>query len=226
MLRVWRSATPIMTRRSNSNVKFLLLPLLVVLAGCGGANPRPGGDPSHQSPPTTSSGPTNTPTGSVASTSTLPSNPCQLLSPSLAKSLYADVASSGEHNGGTIPECKYSSASPAPYVDQVTLELGLVSTPEVETPQQTAEKAVADSTENGDLATHFEHLTGPGEESVYVHAEAQGGGGEQSITWRTNGVQASVGMSRLGGSANGAESRGVLEGVAADINRALSARHP
>jgi hypothetical protein len=111
-------------------------------------------------------------------------------------------------------------------VDQVTLELGLVSTPEVETPQQTAEKAVADSTENGDLATHFEHLAGPGEESVYVHAEAQGGGGEQSVTWRTNGVQASVGMSRLGGSGNGAESRGVLESVAADINRALSARHP
>jgi hypothetical protein len=222
MLRMWYRIAAVMSLRSAP--RYLLLLSLCGLGGCGSASQQ--AVPLHHTQRPSTSSVATTAASLPTPNASLPSNPCELLSPALAKSLYADVASSGEHNGGTLPECKYSSASPAPYVDQVTLELGLVSTPEVETPQQTAEKAVVDSTENGDLATHFEHLTGPGEESVYVHAEAQGGGGEQSITWRTNGVQASVGMSRLGGSGNGAESRGVLESVAADINRALSARHP
>lgn len=223
MLRMWYSNPAVMNRRSDA--RYLLLLILCGLGGCGGASPQ-ATPPHHTRSPSTSNS-TATPTSLPTPNASLPSNPCELLTPGLAKALYADVMSSGEHNAGSFPECRYSSPNPAPRVDQVTLELGLISTPEVETPRQTAEKGVADSHEDGDAAAHFLSLAGgPGQETMYFYAESQGGGSEQSITWRTNGVQASLTMSSMGESGHTGESRDMLEGIAADINHAITEQHP
>jgi hypothetical protein len=121
----------------------------------------------------------------------VPSDPCGLLTPSMALGLYPSVATPGTPDSGPgIVECVYDTPDgSAAHVERVHLEvitqdLGRqAGGSNFQLPRALAQSIASNPTSSGDSDAHFIDLDAPGDQTVFLDGNRSGGGSEQSIRW-------------------------------------------
>jgi len=113
----------------------------------------------------------------------VPSNPCDLLTPDMAQGLYPRVDIPGKPAGRSDynAECAYSSPA-SPSIEMVGLEVQkhLVGD---KGPREMARAMASDPASSGNTEAHFVDVDGPGQQAVFVYETKPSGTSQQRIIW-------------------------------------------